>query len=246
MEPKDLFSNNASDYAQFRPDYPDELFEFVYQSVSDFDFAWDCATGNGQAAKVLARRFKKVWATDISEKQMSNAFQSANVFYSVASAEKSLMEESAINLITVAQAAHWFKLDAFYAEVHRVAKTNGVLAIWGYGLLSINKKFDEELSRFYKKNIGHYWNVERKFIDDSYKTLPFPFKEISTPEFRMTKQWTISELSGYLSTWSAVQKFIKAQGFNPVDEFMLKHKHLLPETDIAVTFPLFLRMGKVK
>jgi hypothetical protein len=49
MKPKDLFSENAADYSAYRPDYPDQLFEFIFSHVKDFDTAWDCGTGNGQA-----------------------------------------------------------------------------------------------------------------------------------------------------------------------------------------------------
>jgi ubiquinone/menaquinone biosynthesis C-methylase UbiE len=246
MKAKDLFSGNASDYATFRPDYPAALFEFIFNQVKEFDTAWDCGTGNGQAAKVLAEKFNAVHATDISDKQMANGFQAPNIFYSVSPAEKTLFSDQQFDLITVAQAAHWFKLDGFYKEVKRVAKPNAVIALWGYGLLSINPNFDVALTEFYKNVIGPYWDPERKLIDQQYQTIPFPFAEIKAPNFHFAKQWDLAQLEGYLTTWSAVQKFIKANGTNPVTTFIESTKSLLSNKLVEVSFPLFMRIGYVK
>ena len=220
MTSKDLFSGHAQQYAVFRPDYPKALYDFIFSHVIDFSAGWDCATGNGQAAKELASRFKKVCATDISEKQMANGFQADNIQYSVSPAEKTNFSDNTFSLITVAQAAHWFKLNEFYEEVKRVAKSKCVLAIWGYGLLCVNPEFDIQLQKFYKEVVGPYWDPERKLIDASYQTIPFPFREIQTPVFLFTKQWSIDHMQGYLSTWSAVQKYVKTNGHDPVPDFI--------------------------
>jgi SAM-dependent methyltransferase len=245
MATKDLFSQNATEYATFRPDYPTELYDIIFTHVKEFDNAWDCATGNGQAAKVLAGKFRRVYATDISHKQMASGFKAPNIFYSVEPAEKTSFEKGQFDLIVVAQAAHWFSLDEFYREVNRVAKPNCVLAIWGYGLLSINPDFDSQLLHFYKKVIGTFWDEERKRIDEEYKTLPFPFYEIAVPKFHFVKHWNRQQLEGYLTTWSAVQKFMKANSYNPVPEFMHTNKLPLRDGLIEIHFPLFLRLGKV-
>ena len=245
MNPKDLFSGNAPEYAAFRPDYPIELYDFIFSHVSDFSTAWDCGTGNGQSAKVLSGKFGSVHATDISDKQMANGYKSPNIFYSVSSAEHTSFQPAMFGLITVAQAAHWFNLDKFYDEVVRVAKPKCVLAVWGYGLLSINAAFDERLQYFYKNIIGPYWDIERRLLDEEYKTISFPFKEIPVPVFHFSKQWDIAHLHGYLNTWSAVQKFIKVNAFNPVDGFLENAQSLLGKGLMEIHFPLFFRVGYV-
>ena len=245
MTSKDLFSQHAHLYAAFRPDYPKELYDFIFAHVHDFSTAWDCATGNGQAAKELASRFKQVYATDISEKQMSNGYQTPNIKYSVSGAEQASFPDSSFDLITVAQAVHWFKLDRFYAEVDRVAKENSVLAIWGYGLLSVNPEFDRKLQKFYKEIVGPYWDPERKLIDESYQTIPFPFREILPPVFSFTKNWDIQQMQGYLSTWSAVQKYIKATGRDPLPDFISDCQGTFGVGLQTVEFPLFIRLGIV-
>jgi len=241
---KDLFSSHASQYAAFRPPYPKELYDFIFSQLKDFDSAWDAGTGNGQVARDLSKRFKKVFATDISDKQIENAVQAENIFYSVAGETTSFTDKS-FDLICVAQAIHWFDRARFYEEVKRVAKPDALLAIWGYGLLSIDSEIDKQIRNFYTNIVGSYWDKERKLIDEEYKTISFPFQEIKTPSFEFSFQWTLPELHGYLTTWSAVQKFIKANGSNPVDNLIQKILPLWNSGKKQIRFPLFARIGTV-
>jgi ubiquinone/menaquinone biosynthesis C-methylase UbiE len=244
---KDLFSKQAKTYAQFRPEYTDELYDFILQHVDNQQVAWDCATGNGQAAKVLAGHFTKVYATDLSQKQLDNAVQKENIFYSCQTAESTNFEDNTFDLITVAQAAHWFDFDKFYAEVKRVAKPNATIAIWGYGNLTFE---DEDLTRmmwdFYSKRVGKYWNFERGHIEQEYATLPFPFPLIESPKFNIEVTWQRDEFEGYLNSWSAVQNCKNTEGVNPVDDFMLDLSAFWGEFERKLLrFPLFLKLGKV-
>jgi Methyltransferase domain len=243
---KDLFSHHSKEYAAFRPTYPKALYDFIFSHVKKFDVAWDCATGNGQAARELAAHFKIVYATDISVKQIENADRQGNIIYSVGQAEKTSFADNSFDLITVAQAIHWIDFDLFYPEVNRVAKPNAVLAGWGYGLLSIDPIIDEVLTDFYVKVVGPYWDRERKLIDEKYETIPFPFEEVKSSAFTFSFGWTLDELQGYLGTWSAVQKFLKANRFNPVDKFIEDIRPYWKKEKQAVRFPLFLRLGIVR
>ena len=243
---KDKFSQQAATYAQFRPDYPSELYDFILQNTDNQGVAWDCATGNGQAAKVLARHFEKVYATDISQKQIDNAVQVDNICYSVQSAEQTNFEHNTFDLITVAQAIHWFEWDKFYAEVQRVAKPNATLAVWGYSMPQVqDDKINQELQDFYKNETGPYWDFERRHIDAHYATIPFPFEQIKTPQYQIKVEWDLAMLEGYLNSWSATQNFIKMNGYNPVDGFIVKMKTLWKEKEIKTTiFPVFLKLSK--
>lgn len=241
---KDLFSKHASNYAQFRPVYPDELYQFIYSYLKHFDFVWDAGTGNGQAAHVLARRFRKVRATDISASQLKQATRAHNVIYSIA-AEEIDQPESSVDLITVAQAIHWFDIKKFFACVNRVGKPDAVIAVWGYGLLTINPEIDKYINHFYKNIVGPYWDPERKLIDDRYQTIPFPFTEVHSPLFSFSFQWPLSQLAGYLNTWSAVRKYIAKNKNNPVEP-LIEQLHQHWKQEMKVTFPLFLRLGHIK
>lgn len=243
---KDNFSTHSDKYAKYRPTYPPELFAFLFANVQNKQTAWDCGTGNGQIAFELAKNFEQVFATDISQQQINNALQASNIFYSVQPAEKTTFNEDTFDLIVVAQAIHWFDFDKFYAEVKRTAKHKALLAVVGYGRLQINDPLDKLIADFYKNKIGQYWDKERKLIDESYQTLPFPFEEIQAPNLAITQNWTLEHLIGYLETWSAVKHFIKQNNHNPLDELKKEIEQLWDdETAKQVQFPLFLRIGKI-
>jgi SAM-dependent methyltransferase len=181
----------------------------------------------------------------VSSKQIENAVRTENVFYSVTAAEETNFENSYFDLITVGQALHWFDIPKFFDEAKRVGKPGGVIAVWGYGLLKINPEIDEKLYHFYTKVVGPYWDKERKLVDEQYKNIPFPFREIQSPSFDFSFQWTLDQFHGYLSTWSSVQKFIAAHNTNPVDDLIRSIQPHWPSEEMKVTFPLFLRTGVI-
>jgi SAM-dependent methyltransferase len=242
---KDYFSSHAQQYATFRPTYPNDLFDFLFSKVALFNRAWDCGTGNGQTALVLAQRFTRVDATDISQLQLQEAPKHPIINYSVCPAEQTLFKDFAFDLITVSQALHWFNLDLFYKEVNRVLSPQGIIAVWGYSLLRVNPGVDKILDDFYRTTVGPYWDDARKYVDEEYKNILFPFQEIQAPRFSMTFHWSFDQLIGYINTWSAVKKFIQERKINPVDELAEKIKPFYG-TSNTIVFPLFMRIGKTK
>jgi ubiquinone/menaquinone biosynthesis C-methylase UbiE len=244
---KDNFSTQSKLYAQFRPTYPVELFEFLYSLLTEYKTAWDCGTGNGQIAVKLAEKFNKVYATDISLNQLNNAVQRENVYYKIESAEKTSFEENQFDLITVGQAIHWFDFEKFYNEVRRTLKQDGILAVIGYSLVRVNSQIDKIVDTFYSDVVGNYWDAERKYIDEEYRTIPFPFSEIETPEFSSRFTWSFDHMIGYLNTWSAVQHYKKANKTNPVDEVSDELKRVWKnDKSKPASFPILLRVGKLK
>ncbi|MDZ4714443.1 MAG: class I SAM-dependent methyltransferase [Cytophagales bacterium] len=242
---KDRFSHQAKHYAEFRPQYPAELFEFIFSHIGKFETAWDAGTGNGQAARVLAKKFDKVYATDISEKQLENAARADNIFYQ-RGGETTQLPDQSVDLITVAQAIHWFDRETFFTEAKRVGKPGAVIAVWGYGLIGAGPLIDPMIENFYTSIVGPYWDPERKLIDQHYKNLEFPFSELQPSAFLMSFEWTLAELEGYLTTWSAVQKYIKDKGNNPVPELMGAIEPHWTSKRRTVHFPLFLRLGRIR
>jgi len=246
MVQQDLFSGHASLYAAFRPTYPDALYEFIFRHLKDNSTAWDCATGNGQVAQYLAKHFKKVYGTDISQQQLDNAFTASNIEYSLSPAEKTSFKDHQFDLITVGQALHWFNREQFYEEVKRVGKPGSLLAVWGYALLYIEPGIDAITLDFYENIVGPYWDNARRLVEQEYKTIPFPFEEIETPSFSIDVRWTLQHLTGYLESWSATQKYMKANHTNPVPPLIERIKSLWPEGETkSVSFPVFLRLGRL-
>jgi ubiquinone/menaquinone biosynthesis C-methylase UbiE len=243
---KDYFSQQSKLYAAFRPTYPDNLYEFIFQHLKNHDVAWDCATGNGQVAQKLATVFSNVFATDISQQQIDEGFSADNIFYSVGSAEKISFDDHQFDLITVGQALHWINTADFYKEVNRTAKQGALLAVWGYSLLRVNPKIDDRFEDFYFNIVGPYWDAARKLVEQKYKYIPFPFEEIRSPEFFIEAQWSLDQFSGYLSSWSSTRQYIKENGKDPVPEFIETIKPLWKtEETKAIRFPVFLKLGKV-
>jgi len=249
MKWKDNFSKQSKSYAQFRPIYPKELFQWLGSQLTSKETLWDCATGNGQAASGLAPYFKKVIATDASQNQINNSFDGHNITYKVAYAEDSGFATNSVDCITVSQAAHWFAHDLFFKEVKRVLKPKGLLAIWGYGLFyTENLALNTVLKHFYTEVIGDYWDKERQYLDERYETLPFPFPLLDTPHFKMKHFWNLEKLIGYLNTWSSVQKFEAKHQKNPThnlkEEISLVWEN--PSEAILFVWDIFLKIGQNK
>ena len=241
---KDLFSTESEKYAQFRPGYPDELFDYINEITPHKEIAWDCGTGNGQVAVELARSFDKVFATDISQAQIDQATAAKNIHYIVQPAEKISFPDYFFDLIVVAQAIHWFDFDRFYSEVRRTGKKDAILCVMGYGMVSVSKEIDELIDIFYQNVIGSYWDKERRYIDEYYHTIPFPFQELKTPVFEIELEWDFGHFLGYLSTWSAVKKFTAQNHYDPITELQSAlEKHWEEKASKKVHFPLLLRVG---
>lgn len=208
--------------------------------------AWDCGTGNGQVAFELAKTFERVFATDISQEQIKNALQADNIEYSVQPAEHVDFQNRFFDLIIVAQAIHWFDFEKFYSEVRRTGKKDAILCIIGYGRIEVNAEIDREITAFYKNIVGPYWDKERRYIDQNYKTIPFPFEEMDAPGFVNKLEWNTEQLIGYINTWSAVKHFIKENGYNPVDDLKIKvAQHWGEQAYREGRFPLLLRIGRI-
>lgn len=243
---KDHFSSASDRYAAYRPDYPAALFAWLAEVSPANETAWDCATGNGQAAVGLVPHFHRVVATDASAEQIRHAAARPGVDYRVAPAESSGLADGSVGLVTVAQAAHWFDLPRFYAEVARVLQPGGVLALWGYGRLTLPGPLDPPLRHFYAETIGPWWPPERARIDDAYRGLEFPFAELEPPRFAIEVEWDLLRLLDYVSTWSAVRRYQAARGDDPLPTLMAELGPLWGKpTDVRrLAWPLFLRVGR--
>jgi ubiquinone/menaquinone biosynthesis C-methylase UbiE len=242
---KDNFSGSSKEYAQFRPQYPTELFAHILSFVKEKNTAWDCGTGNGQVAGVLASHFTEVCATDISAQQIYAAVKRSNIHYSIQPAEKVSFAENKFDLITVAQAIHWFQFDAFYAEVKRTIKPGGIFAVIGYKLVQTVQPLQVIIDHFYANILGSYWDAERHYIDEDYQSIAFPFKEIDMPAFQISYQWSFEQFVGYMNTWSAVTHYKKQQGQNPItliEKELTKAWGGLPTHSFV--FPVLLRVGR--
>lgn len=239
---KDNFSHNSSNYAQFRPSYPDEVFTFLQTILPARKRAWDCATGTGQVAQKLVNLFDQVEATDLSENQLKNAVLNPKIRYSQQVAEQTDFPDRHFDCITVGQAVHWFDFEKFYTEAKRVLKPSGLIVILGYGNIRVhNQEIQNRVTKLYAETLKTYWDPERHYIDENYQTIPFPFEEIPHPEFTIRHTWNRDQLLGYLNTWSAVKHYKDKHEINPIDLLLPE----LPDFEtVEMAFPVLLRIGR--
>jgi len=217
MDFKDYFSSQAKEYSKYRPKYPPELFEFLSSQAKEHNTAWDCATGNGQAAVGLVNYFKEIIATDASTSQIEHAAVHPKITYKVATAENSGLETGSVDLITVATAIHWIDTDKFYPEVRRILKSGGVIAVWVYGNSTVEPEIDKVFERFLNDIIGSYRPAEIKKAINFEELIDFPFTTIKSPNFKIKLEWNLREYLSFLYTWSSVQNYIKTNGKNPIE-----------------------------
>ncbi len=243
----DKFSTASNDYRKFRPHYPDEMYRYLLDQTTGREVCWDCATGNGQAARALAPHFNSILATDISSAQLAQACHLPNISYSQQRAEQTDFADRSIDLIVVGQALHWFDFAAFNKEVMRVLRPGGVLAVWCYRLLHTDAVPDEKILELYDDKLGQYWSNERRHIDVGYADIPLPFAGMETAHsFETDLNWKSADLLGYLNTWSSVKKYQLAfPGSDPVGEVMEACLRPYGKSEIfKISFPLVLRWGR--
>lgn len=242
---KDNFSKSAEYYANYRPLYPTPLYEYIMNLCEHKVAAWDCGTGNGQVAMELSKYFQRVYATDISEEQIQNAFWDDKISYNVEAVESCTSSDRSFDLIVAAQSIHWFNFDQFYTQVRRTLRPKGLIAIIGYDLIQIDEPMNSIISDLYLNILGPYWDQERKYLDEKYQTIPFPFNEIESPSFTIELEWSLEQLIGYLQSWSAVQHYITEKKVNPIQEIQQKlAKAWGKDKKKKIEFPVFLRLGK--
>lgn len=244
---KDHFSKQSDIYAKYRPQYPVDLYSFLSSLTKEHQLAWDCGTGNGQAAVGLAEFYNEVIATDPSEQQIKNAFPHHKVKYIIEKAENNSLETNTVDLLTIANALHWFNFDVFYKEANRVLKPGGIIAAWAVGIPFISADIDELLNHYHYKTLDNYWLPENRIVEKEYTTIPFPFQLIDAPEFFIEKKMNLDDVIGFLNTWSATQRFINGNKFNPTDKL---RNDMLPfwkniEEEKTIRWKIILKIGRV-
>jgi SAM-dependent methyltransferase len=239
----DHFSAAAKAYRHHRPDYPQALVDWLAREAPGQDRAWDAGCGSGQLALLLASRFRRVVASDASRQQVAAAPRHPRVAYRVATAEAPGLPPASMDLVVAAQAAHWFDLDAYYRTVARVTRPGGLVALVSYGVLRLDAGLDDLMREFHDVVLAPHWPPERAAVVSGYRTLPFPFPELSPPEMEIRRRWTLPQLLGYVATWSGVRplalpdwaRFQEALGkaWGP------------PDRPREVRWPLAVRAGRV-
>jgi SAM-dependent methyltransferase len=210
--------------------------------------AWDCGTGSGQAAVALARHFGRVVATDASSAQVKAARRAERVCYAAALSEASGLRSGSADLVTVAQALHWFDRDRFYREVRRVLAPGGVLAIWTYGIFRSIPELDRIMDAFYQGTVGPFWPPERILVEQGYRTIDIPIDDVPVPRLEIEADLTLAGVLGFVRTWSAVGRYIAAHQRDPVAALAVELGAAWgdPEVPRRLVWPLGIRAGRLR
>lgn len=242
------FTQGGQAYARHRPDYPPELAATLAQLVAQPRVALDVGCGNGQLTVQLAQHVDQVIGIDPSQDQIDHAESRANIRYLCAPAEQLPLPDQSVDLITAAQAAHWFDMPAFCAEVQRVARPGAVVALITYGVLHVDDpEIDRIVQGFYTRVIGPYWPAERRHVENGYRELYFPFRELEVPAMAIRRRWDLQELVGYVGTWSAVKAAERVLGSSAMLEFGQRLEQVWGHADVkrGITWPLAVRAGRM-
>lgn len=246
LENCNSFALQSDRYAQYRPTYPQALYDYLASLCETRERALDCATGNGQAAIALADYFTEVIATDRSPEQIREAIAHPRVRYTVSAAETLDFPTRSFDLIVVAQALHWFDRPAFYQRVRHLTQPNGAIAVWAYGLFKISPQIDATIQEFLLNPIDFYWAAGNRLIFEQYRSLDFPFIELSPPTFTLTVQWTLDRLLGYVGTWSALKRYQAETRIDLISHLRSKLERVWATDRLQrVTMDLYLRVGRV-
>jgi SAM-dependent methyltransferase len=242
---KDHFSRQSALYSRYRPAYPPRLIEYVASQSPGRRVAVDCATGNGQAAVALAGHFDAVLAVDGSSSQLSRARPHPRVHYAAAFAERLPLRDRSVDLVAAAQAAHWFEFERFHAECRRVLAPDGIVAVWTYEKFRVNDAVDAVIDDFYVNVVGSDWPPERRYVEQGYRTLPFPWCELPAPAFALETDWELEQVMGYLATWSSVQRYQERTGEDPLPALEPRLAALWPRfVALRLRWPVHLRIGR--
>jgi len=243
----DAFSDLAKQYAAARPRYPDSLFQTLAALAPATTAAWDCATGNGQAALGLAAHFQSVYATDASEQQVAQAARHPRIEYRVAPAENSTLRGGSVDMVSVATALHWFDLGRFYEEVRRVVRPRGLIAVYGYNWFYLTPELDELSNRWLIEPIENYWSPKIRLLGAGYRTIDFPFEELTAPPLAVHQSWNLDELFSYYLTWSATHRKVvqEGDGFITAARAAFDAAWGTPTERRHVVMPLALRFGRL-
>jgi len=249
-EPKastDHFSTVAGKYATHRPGYPPELARALSEASPDIGSVWEVGCGSGQLTRRLAPTFRRIWATDLSWSQLAQAPPLAGVLYVAARAEESPLPGASVDLVVAAQAAHWFDLDSFYAEVRRVARPGALLALVSYGLMRISPEVDGVVHRFHQETLAPHWPPERRHVDAGYRTLPFPFRRVTLPVLECRMEWSLGRFLGYVETWSGVGHLVADGGAAQLAAFRREVTLAWGDpSQRAIRWPLHILSGRVE
>lgn len=122
------FTGKADLYEKFRPSYPDELIDFLYDN-SRCESVADIGAGTGKFTRCLLKKPWSVTAVEPNADMRERLSEIAGITVVNAPAEDTGLAERSFGLVTAAQAFHWFDAERFKTECKRILTDDGKTAI---------------------------------------------------------------------------------------------------------------------
>ncbi|XP_074655132.1 putative methyltransferase DDB_G0268948 [Tubulanus polymorphus] len=241
----------VSRYVKSRFSYPHDLRDIILDYLKKdsryrppFGQLIDVGCGSGQSTPLFADHFQTLIGVDCSQAQIEEATRRnihENIEYRIGDSTSLPMKDESTDLVIVSVALHWFDLQKFYAEVRRILKPGGLLAVWNYRYFTVH--YDQT-----PDNTNAITDVCKKLIDDWFSEIdghigPPPKNDNcmagTPPCFQNEKRfetavemiWSVNELVFYTSTLSSYD-ILKAK--YPDRDISAETKELLLE---ALNFP---------
>lgn len=257
---KDFFGRvgQADAYAMYRPRYSTKVYDYILERLRGAspdgasprkELALDVCCGSGQVTVPLAAWFDSVLGVDQSLEQLRNAkaadlgASAGRIEYVAVSAYElhKVAAPGSVDLITIAQAAHWLDLDKFFAASAEVLRPGGVLAVMGYARAELDDpKAQQAFDHFYFNVLGAdrkpgepgcLWEVDRSLVDTGFAVLENSgsglgpaFLRVGDPParggfercwFRDPVRQRVGDFVAYLRTLSAYCTLLELHGSTP-------------------------------
>jgi ubiquinone/menaquinone biosynthesis C-methylase UbiE len=204
------FSDRVANYVKYRPSYPDAMIEYLVSKVqtSEYKILADIGSGTGILTRLLLSYYEKVIGVEPNNEmrlEAERALGSNERFVSVSgTAESTTLLDKSVNIITVAQAFHWFDREKTKKEFGRILKENGLVAlIWNNRL--VNTEFLREYDSVLKEYATDYNEVNHQNIKLE-DLQAFYGGEVEKKEFKNKQEFDLESVYGRLDSSSYAPK----------------------------------------
>lgn len=231
------FTQVADVYQQFRPGYPGALYETLAQLVPPVpeSCVLDVGCGTGNVTRELSKIYNSVYGVDPSEGMLEQArrvpVESINpISWTEGFSESLPFEAHFFDLITVAQAFHWFDADRFLKESKRVLKPGGLIAIFAEGPAPgmVYRSNIHKIIRNFKAGDGNTSgrsnNRPRQRPDELLQSHGFSKVQKIVIEYDLA--WEIDRFVGFMNSMSMMADFGADERAELNDMFELKLREL--------------------
>jgi len=249
----------AEMYGKYRPGPPqaitDKIMDYLKEEMEPpYRQCLDVGCGSGQSTQIFAPFFSRVIGQDVSHQQVKVATTKnthQHVEYRVGAAEHLQADDQSCELVCAGSAAHWFDLPQFFAEAERVLVPRGAICLFGYGIpwpvVGGHEEQLQDLVYQVREKLERYWDPRVQIADERYSAIVLPFdvaKHQRDESIYHDREGTLSDVAGYIKSWSAFDKFKKEnpeEAINLIKDYVSRSLEVIGGSDIGQNTPVIVR-----